>query len=213
MPIRVTGRDAQSVRSGLSQEEAGENPDRLKRVATGLSEHFRDPMVRHMATLGLAHADGEAVVQDVLPQLYSRLGRGWPRQNLRGWLFRAAHNLALVSRHRTSREVEAESGAGAQEAAVDPGPSPEGQVAATQHDRRPQLSPGGKTLRSAYDPSNGVSVVDTIASPKAMIPWKHTRAGIHPRSRRSPDLSGWLRGRKLARSSLTSFQRRILEPR
>jgi RNA polymerase sigma-70 factor, ECF subfamily len=138
MPSPVTDQGVLAVWSAPPEEVGGENPDRMERVVVGLFEQFRDPMLRYLAALGLAHADGEEVVQEVFLLLCNHLRRGRPHQNLRGWLFRVAHNLALKSRHRASREGEARSDAGAQEGAVDPGPSPEAQVAATQHNRRLQ---------------------------------------------------------------------------
>jgi len=139
MPIRVTDRGALAVWRAPSLEAAGNSPDRLERVVVSLFEEFRDPMLRYLASLGLAHADGEEVVQEVFLLLCNHVQRGRPRHNLRGWLFRVAHNLGLKSRHRTSREGEARAEAGAHEHAVDPGPNPEAQVAATQYNRRLQM--------------------------------------------------------------------------
>jgi RNA polymerase sigma-70 factor (ECF subfamily) len=70
--------------------------------------------------------------------LFQHLQRGKSRQNLRGWVFRVAHNLALKQRHARhvalrSRTVSAGDG---DERRPDPGPTPEEQVESRQRQER-----------------------------------------------------------------------------
>jgi DNA-directed RNA polymerase specialized sigma24 family protein len=58
-----------------------------------LFDLLRPPLLRYLMSLGLA--DGEEIVQEVFLALFEHLGRGGSRENLRGWLFRVAHNLGL----------------------------------------------------------------------------------------------------------------------
>jgi RNA polymerase sigma-70 factor, ECF subfamily len=139
MPIRVTERGPLALWSAPSLEAAGENPDTLERVVVDLFEQFRDPILRYLSALGLAHADGEEIVQEVFLLLCNHFRRGRPRHNLRGWLFRVAHNLALKSRHRTSRENETRADLDAPDDLIDPGLSPEAMLAVTQSNRRLQM--------------------------------------------------------------------------
>ena len=65
--------------------------------------------------------------------MFRHLREGKSRANLRGWLFRVAHNLALKRRSRARRDVDSE---GAGELTADPGPSPEDVFASHQTRQR-----------------------------------------------------------------------------
>ena len=108
-------------------------PDLADLVVT-FFDQFRDPLLRYLSSFGLAPQDGEEVLQEVFLALFQHLDRGKSRENLRGWLFRVAHNLALKSRIRTRQDFEAQ--ADAAEFAVDPAPNPEDQLAHSQTQRR-----------------------------------------------------------------------------
>jgi RNA polymerase sigma-70 factor (ECF subfamily) len=59
---------------------------------------FRNPLLRYVISLGLSRQDGEEIIQEVFLALFRHLRLGRPRENLRGWIFRVAHNLALKQR-------------------------------------------------------------------------------------------------------------------
>lgn len=90
-------------------------------------------------TLGLSPADGDEVVQEVFLALFQHLRRGKSRENLRGWVFRVAHNQGLKRRYarRSKLEVAAPGDDDWMEQHHDPRPTPEERVAAIQ--RRTQL--------------------------------------------------------------------------
>jgi len=75
-----------------------------------LFEELRDRLLRYLLVVGLSAHDGEEVIQETFLLLFQHLQRGKPRQNLRGWVFRVARNLALKQRasnlRRLSRLVE-----------------------------------------------------------------------------------------------------------
>jgi RNA polymerase sigma-70 factor (ECF subfamily) len=98
----------------------------LEQEVVTLFEQFRASMLRYLLSFGLAVPDGEEIVQEVFLSLFQHLRRGKSRENLRGWLFRVAHNLALKRRHRVRRNSLALVAAGAHwDSAIDPAPSPE----------------------------------------------------------------------------------------
>ena len=113
---------------------AGSDPRRarLEEEVVTLFDRFRNPLLRYLAGFGLAMADCEEVVQEVFLSLFQHLERGKSRDNLRGWLFRVAHNLALKRRYRTGRDREARAPAGAGDQAIDPQPGPEERLAGLQ---------------------------------------------------------------------------------
>jgi len=80
---------------------------------------------------------GEEVTQEVFLALLRHLQLGKSRRNLRGWIFRVAHNLALRQRHanRQSQDEMDPNGALA-ENQLDPSPNPEERVLSTQRQVR-----------------------------------------------------------------------------
>lgn len=72
--------------------------EELEEEVTGLFEQWRGALLRYLSTFGLPRHDSEEVVQEVFLSLFSHLQRDKARTNLRGWLFRVAHNLALKQR-------------------------------------------------------------------------------------------------------------------
>src|ERR1700689_1106831 len=57
-------------------------------------EQFRNPVLRYVISRGLSLHDGEEIIQEVFLALFRHLQLGKSRRNLRGWVFRVAHNLA-----------------------------------------------------------------------------------------------------------------------
>jgi hypothetical protein len=76
----------------------------LEQETISLFEHFRNPLLRYLSSFRLGPPDGEEVVQEVFLSLFQHLQSGKSRENLRGWLFRVDHNLALKRRHQTRRD-------------------------------------------------------------------------------------------------------------
>lgn len=78
---------------------------RLEEDVTDLFEHWRAALIRYLSTLGLSQHDGEEIVQEVFLLLFSHLKKDKARTNLRGWLFRVAHNLGLKRRNSDRQAV------------------------------------------------------------------------------------------------------------
>ena len=80
-------------------------PSREESEVIVLFEQFRLPLLRYVVSRGLSTHDGEEVIQEVFLALFRHLQASRPRQNLRGWLFRVAHNLA-AKQHNANRKAE-----------------------------------------------------------------------------------------------------------
>ena len=63
-----------------------------------LFEELRDRLLRYLLALGLSAHDGEEIIQESFLLLFQHLRHGKSRENLRGWVFRVARNLALKQR-------------------------------------------------------------------------------------------------------------------
>src|ERR1700691_5186411 len=80
-----------------------EKPSEIECEVIRLFDQFRNPLLRYVLSFGLSVHDAEEVTQDVFLALFRHLQRGRSRRNLRGWIFRVAHNLALKQRAANKR--------------------------------------------------------------------------------------------------------------
>lgn len=127
MRIRAPGLAGFAAAPAAGKTHAHAAP--LEEEVVALFERFREPLLRYLLSFGLAIPDGEEIVQEVFLSLFQHLRHGGSRANLRGWLFRVAHNLGLRRRYRMLREARAEAdGTDAVKAMPDPAPSPEEQL-------------------------------------------------------------------------------------
>ncbi len=81
-------------------------PPRLsdaEREVVRLFDESRASIFRYVLSFGLSAEDGEEITQEVFLALFQHLSLGKSRQNLRGWIFSVAHNLALKRRHLNQR--------------------------------------------------------------------------------------------------------------
>jgi RNA polymerase sigma-70 factor (ECF subfamily) len=105
-----------------------------------LFDELRNRLLRYLLAFGLPAHESEEVIQEVFLALFQHLRRGRSRENLRGWVFRVAHNLGLKRRLARAREVS--SGTGEQEflaaARADPAENPEEQLLSGQRLQRLQ---------------------------------------------------------------------------
>ena len=124
---RATVKDSVSAPSlALSAlvRPAAEKTSALEGEVVALFDEYRAPLLRYALSFGLTAADGEEVVQEVFLSLFRHLRDGKSRSNLRGWLFRVSHNMALKRRQR------------AQGGAESLGPNRQRHVGAFQSDRK-----------------------------------------------------------------------------
>jgi RNA polymerase sigma-70 factor (ECF subfamily) len=61
---------------------------------TALYRELRKPLLRYLVCLGLSTDEAQDVVQDAFLTLHRHLSSGGSQENIRGWLFRVAHNQA-----------------------------------------------------------------------------------------------------------------------
>ena len=64
----------------------------------------REDLYRYLLTLGVHPPKAQESVQEVFLRLYTTLKKGEKIDNIRGWLFRVAHNLGLKVRARQASE-------------------------------------------------------------------------------------------------------------
>ena len=102
----------------------------------GLFDELRIPLLRYLAGFPLTVQDSEDVIQEVFLALFQYLRSGKSHENVRGWLFRVAHNLALKKHQHSRRDIEAGSLMAVEELVADPAPSPEDQFAFNQTQKR-----------------------------------------------------------------------------
>lgn len=109
-----------------------------ERDVISLFDQLHDPLFRYVLSFGLSTHDGEDIIQDVFLSLFKHLQLGRSRTNLRGWVFRVAHNLSLKRRFANQRLQQTENTCSVVvDAALDPGPSVVEQL--VQNEKRARL--------------------------------------------------------------------------
>lgn len=96
-----------------------------------LFDQLRGGLLRYILHFGLPVADGEEIVQETFLALFRHLRHRKPDDNLRAWVFRVAHNLALKRRAATRCDADINDLLFA-----DPSPNPEDQAANQQRRTR-----------------------------------------------------------------------------
>jgi RNA polymerase sigma-70 factor (ECF subfamily) len=119
-------------------------PSQLEQEVVELFDQLRGRLLRYTLNFGVPVQDGEEIIQEVFLALFQHLQQGKPRENLRGWVFRVAHNLTLKRRASLSSMGTSFSAASfseeqfGEESALfaDPAPNPEAQSASNQAQRQ-----------------------------------------------------------------------------
>jgi RNA polymerase sigma-70 factor (ECF subfamily) len=112
----------------------------LEDEVIGLFDEFRNRLLRYLLSFGVPVAEGEEIIQEVFLALVWHVRLGKSRRNLRGWIFRVAHNLALK---RLQRARRFQNGIAAGRICANPGydrpdpfPNPEEQLLNSQRQAR-----------------------------------------------------------------------------
>ncbi len=138
-PMRMTPADSISelLFPATAAPAASAQPSEVECRILSLFEQFRTPLLRYVISFGLPVHEAEEITQEVFLSLFRHLQLGRSRKNLRGWLFRVAHNLALKRRYANQRSHDATGSDWAiAERHADPSLNPEEQVSFIQKQQR-----------------------------------------------------------------------------
>jgi RNA polymerase sigma-70 factor, ECF subfamily len=117
--------------------EVAARPSEIESEVLLLFEQFRNPLLRYALSFGLPVHDAEEIIQEVFLSLFRHLQMCKSRKNLRGWIFRVAHNLALKQRYANQRSRDRMAfDWTVVERQFDPSLDPEEQLASKQRRRR-----------------------------------------------------------------------------
>lgn len=105
----------------LARAEKGRT-EAIEEEVLQMFELMSGRLVGYALSFGISRQDGEDVVQDTFLALFGHLQQGRPRNNLRAWLYRVTHNLALKRRTRITVEPVAPTN---EVDRIDPQPNPE----------------------------------------------------------------------------------------
>jgi RNA polymerase sigma-70 factor, ECF subfamily len=110
----------EQVSSGQRPKASGPEEE-----VTKLFDQLRNPLLRYVFSTGLSIEEGEEVIQEAFLSLFQHLRQGKSRQNLRGWIFRVGHNLALRRRYHSGERQLEQPDENAFDQLQDPAPNPE----------------------------------------------------------------------------------------
>src|SRR5579871_960610 len=102
----------------------------LHEEVTSFFDELHDPLLRYLLSFRLGIHDAEDIIQEVFLALFSHLAAKKPRSNIKGWIFRVAHNLGLKRQYAKGRDEPLT------ELHVDPGSDPEEELLNLQRRRR-----------------------------------------------------------------------------
>src|ERR1700683_650440 len=108
-------------------------PSEIEREVMNLFDQFRNPLLPYVLSFGVPVHDAEEIIQEVFLGLFRHLQQRRSRKNLRGWIFRVAHNLALKQRHANQKShIRMASDPAIAEELADPSANPEEQLSCAQ---------------------------------------------------------------------------------
>ncbi len=123
-------RETPSVRSASVP-----SPHSLEGQILKLYDEHRSELLRYAVWMGVGVSDAEDAVQESFVRLHSHIATGKDCSNLRAWLFRVVHNLAISSsrsaEHASLQLTEDEWGA-IRDSASDNTPNPESALLAKE---------------------------------------------------------------------------------
>jgi RNA polymerase sigma-70 factor (ECF subfamily) len=109
---------------------------------------LRLPIYRYLIGIHVAPEEAEELIQESFLRLYEQLSRGGRIENIRGWAFRVAHNLAVneLKGRRHVASISPEQWESMMQTRQDPRPGPEEQLLDKErmahiHDALCKLSP------------------------------------------------------------------------
>jgi RNA polymerase sigma-70 factor, ECF subfamily len=79
---------------------------RLEEQIAHLYEELRQPLLRYLLCMRVVPEEAEEIIQETFLRLYKHLHAGGREDNLRGWVYRVAHNLS--SNRRKERKFLAD---------------------------------------------------------------------------------------------------------
>lgn len=115
--------------SRVGDARTSESAFSLEHEILSLFDLLRVQLLRYALSFGLSVHDGEDIIQEAFLALFHHLQGGRSRSNLRGWVFRVTHNLAL--KRRATNQTRYHTGEGdwcLAEEYLDPSPGPEEQL-------------------------------------------------------------------------------------
>jgi RNA polymerase sigma-70 factor (ECF subfamily) len=117
--------DLRAPTSALGQE--GQRTLKLKEQITQLFIELRMPAYRYLLCLGVVSAEAEEIIQETFFRLYRHVHAGGREDNLRGWVFRVAHNIAVneLKRRKYFERVRLEQWADLTSSSATQSPTPE----------------------------------------------------------------------------------------
>jgi RNA polymerase sigma-70 factor (ECF subfamily) len=100
---------------------------KVEEQVTRLFDALRGPVYRYLLCLGVDSAHADEIVQETFFRLYRHLHAGGREDNLRGWIFRVAHNISINELKRRKHIVPSapEQWAEFSVSSIDPAPDPE----------------------------------------------------------------------------------------
>jgi RNA polymerase sigma-70 factor (ECF subfamily) len=108
-------------------DQEGQRTLKLEEQITQLFDELRQPIRRYLLCMNVSHMEAEETIQETFLRLYRHLLSGGKEDNLRGWIFRVAHNIGVnnLKRRKYIGPSNPRQGADPSALNIDPAPNPE----------------------------------------------------------------------------------------
>jgi RNA polymerase sigma-70 factor (ECF subfamily) len=115
-----------SARATVLDQE-GQRTLKLEEQITQLFDELRQPVRRYLLCLNVSPMETEEIIQDTFLRLFRHLHSGGREDNLRGWIFRVAHNIGIneLKKRKYLGPSNSLEGADLSALSIDPAPNPE----------------------------------------------------------------------------------------
>jgi len=122
---RAVGVDICVPATLLGQE--GQRTLKLDERITQMFDELREPVYRYLICLSTSPIEADEIIQETFIRLYRHLNAGGREDNLRGWVFRVAHNMSIneIKRRKRFVSIVPEESSELDLSAADPKPGPE----------------------------------------------------------------------------------------
>ena len=108
-------------------DQEGQRTLKLEEQITQLFDELRQPIRRYLLCLNVSPMEAEEIIQDTFLRLFRHLHSGGREDNLRGWIFRVAHNIGIneLKRRKYLGPRNPWQGTDLSALSIDPAPNPE----------------------------------------------------------------------------------------
>lgn len=147
--LNLSSDGATAIEAGLDVSSSAESQLNIEETVKKHFEEFREPVFRYLAmTFGGTPSQSEEITQEAFLRLFRAMRQGHSIENVRAWVYRVAHNLAVdqIKTNQFILPLDDEEWGSLQESIADKAANPEQAYLRTEQLERLRRAIGRLTL-------------------------------------------------------------------